>query len=815
MKLKRKMGKENSARAGSKKSRQKASSGRRSKSKKRKTSHHKKNLTVRRKGGSGLFDEFYGSKNKKISVLRHGESMLLAKGASELEIVLYRPLDPPGLHATPVCETPGDDVAMMSPVLTSKKSGGEHLSIECEDNAAIAGKEREGSALSISASSPPFPTKMPPTQFQRQSKKKVSRSTSRAGSEDDAEVNKAGTPAKGKGLKNHRNGRASLLGLPPSSFGISVSTPGTGPGGTGSTAQSPWGIDAGPPASSGEWENQILTKDKEIRGEDGESQLPTSSVTSFVHDLKVHNVPDSGNTTKPASACASHPLFFDTTACVFVDPKNLRKANYIATGRSTTDHKDMIHLPHAVVTGKEPPAPGFYTRLNLNVSQSEPTISERQIELMMSFGALEESDVESWVSSAKPPLTFAPLASVNGAVIMAAADGVRLHLKHLQQAAGALVSCSLFDCNNSPLPPDWGVYFLVRVKGPSPSICLIPVLAFQGKETSQISIMLRRIRVEEEYVWELISMAEFLPCCDVPGVLLSMQKRGLTDVHNYNPDYRSLRQENEGSSEHDSFSEPSETLEERAQEEEDEEEGDRLEPALKSIHELSTTKIGMSASFCGGGSERGTPVASSAGVVSSFPFEELLAKLPLVIREGRRQYSEGFTNVNSMLDEDAFSGEDEVMEDALKAAVPRFAHGHPTRYADGTYNNGSHPAALSSHYTTCRAKYAVEQALVKSSTAKTQDRVSGVNPPLNAEMMRLQRLEDEEEAPLPPPWEAVMRGTPTPVSGSRHSVNSSTASKKSRKKRRSGSSSKRKKKGKKGKKRKSSRRSRSRKRSAQ
>lgn len=803
------MGTKGNSRNRSKKPRSKSMKSRKSKNKKKNNSRHRKNSPVGRGGSNGIPDEFYSSKSKKICVLRHGESMLLSKNTYELEIILYRPLEPPELHTSSVCETPGDDVVPRSPLVLLKHPKGQLSSVPSDDGVRVQQREGEGNGFSTSCSGPQSLLTVTSREFNKQIRKKASRSNSGTESEDVA-LSEDNATAKRKNRRSHTSTKVSGFDLPLQHFGMSMPTPGARPEGADSTSNSPRGTDLGS-SSYRRWDSTAPPIDKAIVGSEADPQLQDCSSAIHVSNAnKKNDVNDGENRIVSTATYPSHPLFFDTTACVFVDPKNLRKANYVATGRSTTDHKDMVHISHAVVTGKELPSPWFYTRLNINVSQSEPTISERQIELMMSFGAVEESEVESWISSKRTPLTFAPLASVNGPVMMAAADGVRLHLKHLQQAAGALVSCSLFENNNAQLPPDWGVYFLVRAKGPSTSICLIPILAFQGKETSQISIMLRQIRVENEYVWELISMAEFLPCCDVPGVLLAMQKRGLADVTNYNPDYRSIRGESEGSSDRDSLSESSEVVEEELKEEE-EEEVDKLEPGLKTVQELSATKIGRSTSLQGDASERVTPGgASSSGAPAPFAFEELLAKLPLVMREGRRQYSEGFTNVNSMLDEDAFSGEDEVMEDALKAAVPHFAHGHPIRYADGTYNNGSHPTALSFHYTTYRAKYAVEQASGAPSSGQLFDRGSNLNPPLNADVIRLQRLEDEEEALLPPPWEAVLRGTSTPLAGSRQSItSSSTLSKKKRRKSRSSSRGKSKKKGKR---RKSNKRRRSRKR---
>lgn len=804
---KKKMGKKKKPSVGSKKLHHKASRGRRSGSKKSRHSHHKRSSPIGRNASGGIFDELNDGKNKKICVLRHGESLLLSNNVTELEIVLYRPLEPPRPLVNSTSETSDGDEKMLGPLISERKTDVPSSSAANEENVNVTVEEgKENASSAYSSSVPLFKSKFSANNLP-QGEEKNNSSDSRQES-DGTEVSEEKTDLKRKQPKNHQSAESSPVHLPLEHFWPAMSSSPNKPG-IHASMESFSSMGRGDEFLAQPHhreESSNLPGGKEFAGSEGETQLQDPLPPSFPSETNNGNlVDDEKNSAKTSPALPSHPLFFDTTACVFVDPKNLKKANYVATGRSATDHKDMVHIPHAVTTGKELPSPGFYTRINMNVSENEPAVSERQIELMLSFGAIEESEVDSLIASSTPPLTFAPLASLNGPVKMAAADGVQLHLKHLQHAAGALVSCSLFDSRNLALPPDWGVYFLVRAKVPSPFICLIPVLAFQGNNTSQISIMLRRIRVGEEHSWELISMAEFLPCCDVPGVLLSMQDRGLGDVSNYNPSYRSPWTEEEVNSDNDSLS-PSSEIEEEGSKEEEEEVGETPEIVGKDVVELSNTKIGMSTNSQADVLEEVVPaVSSGGGGVNSFPFEQLLDKLPLVVREGRRQYSEGVTNVNSMLDEDAFSGEDEVMEDALKAAFPRFAHGHPIRYADGTYNNGSPPTALSSLYTSSRAKYAIERASRKSPSPHSRDRQLVTTSPLNAEARRLLRLEDKEEVSLPPPWDVVIGAMPTPVAGSRHSARS-TSSKKSKKKKRSGSSKKKKgKKGKKGKKTSSSR----------
>lgn len=799
---KKKMGKKKKSSVGSKKV-HKASGGRRAGSKKSRRSHHKRSSPIGRNASGGIFDELNDGKTKKICVLRHGESMLLSNDISELEIVLYRPLEPPRPIVNGVPETFDGDEKKLAPLPSEKKTDVPSSTAVSEEGVSVTEEGRKENGSSASSPNVPLLKSKFSTRSLPQGEEKNNSSDSRWES-GDTEIGERKTDLKGIGQKNHQSAKSSPVHLPQDHFGSAMTSPVNKSGAHASTENFSSmvrgdGLLAQPHYRE---ESSNLPGRNEMAGSEGETQLLDPLPPSFPSETNKDNLDDDErNSAKTSPALPSHPLFFDTTACVFVDPKNLRKANYVATGRSATDHKDMVHIPHAVTTGKEPPTPGFYTRINMNISENEPAISERQIELMLSFGAIEESDVDSLIVSSTPPLTFAPLAFLNGPVKMAAADGVQLHLKHLQHAAGALVSCSLFDNRNIALPPDWGVYFLVRAKVPSPFICLIPVLAFQGNDTSQISIMLRRIRVGEEHSWELISMAEFLPCCDVPGVLLSMQNRGLGDVSNYNPSYRTPWTEEEGNSDNDSLSASSE-IEEEGSKEEEEEVGEKAEIVGKDVKELSNTKIGRSPSSQADVLEKViSAVPSGGGVVNSFPFEQLLDNLPLVVREGRRQYSEGVTNANSMLDEDAFSGEDEVMEDALKAAFPRFAHGHPIRYADGTYNNGSQPTALSSLYTSSRAKYAIERASRKA-PFHSRDRLLVTSSPLNAEARRLLRLEDKEEVSLPPPWDVVVGAIPTPVAGSRHSAKSS-GSKKSKKKKRSGSS--KKKKGKKGKKKSSGR----------
>lgn len=427
------------------------------------------------------------------------------------------------------------------------------------------------------------------------------------------------------------------------------------------------------------------------------------------------------------------PWFFDTTACLFVDPKNLSKVNYVATGRNTTENKDLSHIPHAVVTGKEPPAGMNYSTYALNTSQGDNTMSDIHLGLIMGLGGGDQA--EASMTTSRPPLTIAPLAIPNSPLLMAAADGVKVSLKHVTHCPGLLISCSLFDHMELPPMSNWGVYFMVRSATSSIPICLIPVQVIQERCTSQISIMLRRLTVEHEPMWEIVSMAEALNTTDVPGVLLSMQKRGLDDVDGYNPDYRTDSEmdsgddESSGSSGYDS-SFPDET---------DDEELDEDDRASKS------------------------PV----------PFEELLAKLPLVAREGRRQYTEGRSNVTSMLDEDNYSGEDEVMDDALKAVVPRFAHGHPVRYTDCTYNCGSKPVSLSEHYSGYRDHYGLEAAEVMAATGVPK------LPLLAPRAVPLDRCKtDDEDQYLPPPWDVIHIPSPR----SRRSSVRSKKSKKSKKK---------------------------------
>lgn len=737
---------------------------------------HRKSSTAA--GARHRGDEFHLSAKSKICVLRHGESMVLSKNVTELEIILYRPLEPP----------PPPDPTPEPSVSSSKKN-------------VETGSDEDGGGDSRHHH-----------HHRSQNSKKGSNSKDRHSNNNTTSANNI-----------NNNNRHSSSTTPPQE------------GGGAAAAESPILVNSGGDGAAAAEENYAAST---------AATTTTNKLTGAAADPKLSTRPESradgrgleeATTTAAAPSAAPlpppHPWFFDTTACVFVDPKNLSKANYVATGRTATDNKDLAHLPHAVVTGKEPGAHGNHLRLNLNVSQSDNTFSDLHLGLMMSLGGLGESfssragqlmgstavlglmgGLAGLVSPppSKPPLNIAPLAVTNGPLIMAAADGVRLHLKHLQTCAGALISCSLFDKMQQVPQPNWGVYFLIRSKGAAIPICLVPVQVIQERCTSQISIMLRRIRVQHEIVWELVSMAEALHSTDVPGVLLSMQQRGLKDVEGYNPDYRTPRESDEDEDDHHDGSYDGAGHNNYNHNNEDDPHKKREEYYLgrRRHHHRGPGNGSVSSSDSDildeDSEEEWSDTAQesdgdpshhhhhrdphsvsdeSEGCRTPVEFEQLLAKLPLVVREGRRQYSEGLTNVNSMLNEDAHSGEDEVMDDALKAVVPRFAHGHPVRYANSTYNYGSNPISLSTHYSGYRDAYAVETAAANPNKLPSIYRRSTI-PVNRCCYLRADgsgmAVEEEGEDPLLPPWDVIL--TPVPSSRRRSSGSSSRKGKKKGKK---------------------------------
>lgn len=359
------------------------------------------------------------------------------------------------------------------------------------------------------------------------------------------------------------------------------------------------------------------------------------------------------------------PLFFDTTACVFYS--DINRTDYVATGRATTDTKGVRHKPHAVVTGNESVANGYS---HYNVDHEGFCVDCRS-----STGANSGTvcpicgATHHHADDASQQRGASGAAAVNSGVVMAAGDGIQIFFRKLSLCSGILVNASLFTKEFS-LDTVKNLYYMVRRMDSTAPMCLVPITVPDSRFYSSTAVMLRRVKLLGELVWELSNVNEPLIHTDVTSVISSLEKRGLHDPPNY--DKRCGEGADNDRRTADSF----------VGNDDDEE------------------------------SEESDTDSTTSGAKEPKEFAELLANVPVVTREGRRQYNVGHPHARGAIsgDDVGTDEDDEILDDALRAAVPKYSNSCLVRYDDGAYNVGSRSEALASHYSDHREGYALESA---------------------------------------------------------------------------------------------------------
>ncbi|RNF00464.1 hypothetical protein TraAM80_07573 [Trypanosoma rangeli] len=249
-----------------------------------------------------------------------------------------------------------------------------------------------------------------------------------------------------------------------------------------------------------------------------------------------------------------------------------------------------------------------------------------------------------------------------------AGDGVSVNLKRLTMWGGFSLCTTLFT-GDANLTEVSDAYYAVRKPKSQIPLVVVPITVINPSQNSCVALMVRKMKGNAKTVWELVRIGEPIFQQDVKGVLATLRRRGLVTPTGYRllplhgPDY-SAKDGSEGSFSFD----------------DDDDEEDDVDAVCSSI---------------GDESER---------------FENLLVNVPPVTREGRRQYSVGHSIINTVLETADSSDEDEVLEDALRAVVPRYTSLFPVRYEDKTYNVGSRDEALAQHYVSHREKYGLGNA---------------------------------------------------------------------------------------------------------
>ncbi|ESL07808.1 hypothetical protein TRSC58_04499 [Trypanosoma rangeli SC58] len=248
-----------------------------------------------------------------------------------------------------------------------------------------------------------------------------------------------------------------------------------------------------------------------------------------------------------------------------------------------------------------------------------------------------------------------------------AGDGVGVNLKRLTMWGGFSLCTTLFT-EDANLTEVSDAYYAVKKPNSQIPLAVVPITVVNPSQNSCVALMVRKIKGNAKAVWELVRIGEPIFHQDVKGVLATLRRRGLATPTGY-----------------------------------------RLLP----LHGLEfSAKDGSEGSFSFDDEEEEEDVdavCSSVGDESE-KFENLLANVPPVTREGRRQYSVGRSVINTVLETADSSDEDEVLEDALRAVVPRYTSLCPVRYEDKTYNVGSRDEALARHYVSHREKYGLENA---------------------------------------------------------------------------------------------------------
>ncbi|CCW65121.1 unnamed protein product [Phytomonas sp. EM1] len=359
------------------------------------------------------------------------------------------------------------------------------------------------------------------------------------------------------------------------------------------------------------------------------------------------------------SSLVKPPLFFDSAVCLFLDREN--KTDYATIGRYTTDNKGIQHKPHAVVIGNES-IPHAYCTYNVDLLDVDQDVEElyrgTETETVISHDSVRGG-------------TFA----VNNGATMAAGDGFFISFKRINMCTGLLISATLFGkditVRNGLVP-----YYMVRRPKSSLPLCLVPLRVSFDHYKSVISIMIRKIKIRGETLWELVNVSEPLAHENVKNIISAMEKRGLADPVDYQRDFDTRGLEG-------AFERTVSGMESGSQ---DEDEDENMKEGKDDVQS-----------------------------VNSHEFNDLLSNIPHVMREGRKQYNVGRSYIHTSLVEEPSSEDDAIIDDALRAVVPQYTNNSVVRYEYGAYNVGSKIETLVSHYVNHRKEYGLKAAMSGSS----------------------------------------------------------------------------------------------------
>lgn len=397
---------------------------------------------------------------------------------------------------------------------------------------------------------------------------------------------------------------------------------------------------------------------------------------------------ESGSAAEVAASDA--PLFFDSGACIFYEEQ--ARMDYVTVGRVTSDTKGVRLKPHLVVLGTEQVTGGY---CNYNITRPDG-------------GPLQHDQDDAFEDDGD--ILVSRTATNNGPVVMAAGDSIEVSLRRLSACSGVLVTASLFSKETS-INRAGNVFYMVRRTRNSTPLCLVPLSVFGDPCNSCISLMVRKIRVHGDVVWELVNVSEPLNTRDIKSMVLALQVRGLADPAHFARDYE-LKAAASRTGDGGAASPEEDLLSGSVQSSGSEMEASVSYKRLSDAAEPERSATSVRASFSG---ERHcmAPPPNRSGRT----FSTLLVDVPRVAREGRRQYNVGRSHVQATLFNGDSSDEDEIVDDAMRAVVPCFANASLVRYESGAYNVGSKVRKLVSHYVDHREGYGLDAASQNSTGA--------------------------------------------------------------------------------------------------
>lgn len=270
-----------------------------------------------------------------------------------------------------------------------------------------------------------------------------------------------------------------------------------------------------------------------------------------------------------------------------------------------------------------------------------------------------------------------------GGLPVIAGDSVLINLRKVAMWSGLSLCATLFT-TDFVSSETIDMYYAVKKPEVTLPMAIVPITLTNSSQNSCIALMIRKVKANSKAAWELVRVGETLEQQDIKGVLTALQGRGLRDPAAYRllPSYGSDF-DSEGTNE----AIPSlDDNDDDYDDDDDDDDDDSMETSFgRQIENL----------------------------------EDLLIQVPRVAREGRRQYSVGRSILNNALEAADSSDENEVMEDALRAVVPRYTSPCPVRYEDKTYNVGSREETLARHYVSHREEYGLTSPVSPSGGGTT------------------------------------------------------------------------------------------------